>query len=325
MELAHRNNIILYNVLNKEVVFEEYFCNLLRIDYFRSMFIDFISKRNPILDDFIIKYEHFDTEITLNENNKNFGRADLFLQVEEQKFIFEIKNKEWTKLTYNQPTGYLKYLDNKNEHLFFLIPKGYKHEKDIFGAWKDFNNVKNQIFYWEDLIEEIKNKNLHQENIEINMFYEFCEYWFDLKIIEFKEEEMELLKNKDLPSLMQNLEDITRNVSDRVGLDDKFDTIGFMHTVVVKDYRIYFGIDYDIWNAKKLPLSILIQNHKKDYHEFELELENIKLERMEYEETSISDKQFGYVVILSEEVGSQNYEKTVVMTLKDIVEQLKRT
>ena len=124
---------------------------------------------------------------------------------------------------------------------------------------------------------------------------------------------------------MGNLEEITRNVSHRVGLDDKFDTIGFMYTRVVKDYRIYFGIEYNIWEEKKLPLSILIQNHKKDYQEFELEIENIKLERMEYKETNISDKQFGYIVILSEEVGSQNYEKTVEMTLKKIIKQLKQT
>lgn len=108
-------------------------------------------------------------------------------------------------------------------------------------------------------------------------------------------------------------------------MNDKFDTIGFMHTRVVKDYRIYFGIEYDIWEQKKLPLSILIQNHKKNYQEFELEIENIKLERMEYKETNINDKQFGYVVMLSEEVGSQNYEKTVEIALKKIFKQLKQT
>lgn len=325
MGLEHRENMILYNVLNQEVIFEEYFCNLLRIDSFRSMFIDFISKRNSILDNLIIKYENFDTEIALNKKKKKFGRADLFLQVEKQKFIFEIKNKEWTDLTDNQPAGYLKYLDYENEHLFFFIPKGYKHKQEIIDRWKGFSQIENQIFYWEDLIEEIKNKNLHADNIEVKMFYEFCQYWFELETIEFKEEEMKLLTNKNLPSTMQKLEEITRNISNKVRLNDKFGTIGFMHTIKVKEYRVYFGIDYDIWKDKELPLSILIQNHKKDYQEFELELDNIKLEEMEYEETNISDKQFGYVVILDEEVGSDNYEKIVEMTLKNIIKQLKQT
>ena len=63
MGLEHRENMILYNVLNQEVVFEEYFCNLLRIDCFRDIFISFIAKKTEILNDLIIKYEDFDTEI----------------------------------------------------------------------------------------------------------------------------------------------------------------------------------------------------------------------------------------------------------------------
>jgi len=322
MKLEHRENIILYKVLNKEVVFEEYFCNLLRLDSFRRMFLKFISKKTSILNDLTIKYENFDTEIILE---KAYGRADLFLEVNEKKFIFEIKNKIWTDLTPNQPEKYLKYLNNKNEHLFFLIPKGYKHKSEIIERWKDFNNIENQIFYWEDLVEEIKNTNLHLENLEINMFYEFCEYWFDLKIVEFEEEEMKLLKNKSIASMMEKLEEIIRNVSNRVGLNDNFATIGSMQTKVVGDYRVYFGIDYDIWKKNDFPLSILIQNHKKEYQEFELEIENIKLESIEYEETSISAKQFGYVVILDEEVGSIKYEKVVEKILNHVINQLKQT
>ena len=124
---------------------------------------------------------------------------------------------------------------------------------------------------------------------------------------------------------MQKLEEITRDVSCLVGMDDEFDTIGYMHTKVINGYRVYFGIDYDIWNLKKSPLSILIQSIKNDYQEFELKLENIKLEKMEYKETSISDKQFGYVVILGEEISSSDYQKAVKDVLEDLMEQLKQT
>jgi hypothetical protein len=240
------------------------------------------------------------------------------------EFIFEIKNKVWKELTPKQPLEYLDYLNNENKKLFFLIPKDYKHKDIIFKRWH-FCDIENQIFYWEDLVEEIRNNNLQEKNIEIRMFYEFCEYWFDLKIVEFKEEEMELLKNKNLPRLMESLEDVTRNISERVGLNDDFETIGFMHTTVVGKYRIYFGIDYDIWKEKNLPLSILIQNEKKDYQEFELEIEGLTLEPIEYLETSISDKQFGYVVMLNEKIGSQKYEQIVKVTLEKIIETLKQT
>ena len=40
---------ILLNVLNQEVVFEEYFCNLLKEEKFFNKFIDFISSKNDIL------------------------------------------------------------------------------------------------------------------------------------------------------------------------------------------------------------------------------------------------------------------------------------
>ncbi len=325
MRLEHRENMILYKVLNNEVVFEEYFCNLLRIDCFRNMFIKLISYKNTILNDLEIKYENFNTEITLNKDNEKYGRADLFLEVDNNEFIFEIKHKVRTSLTEKQPNKYLEYLNNQNQHLFFLIPKRYKHKKDIFDKWENFTEIENQIFYWKDLVEEIRSKNLQEQNIEIKIFYEFCEFWFDMKTIKFTGEEMELLKNKNIPSLMENLEDITRNISNRVGLNDKFETIGYCHTIAIKDYRVYFGIDYNIWKEKNLPLSILIQNHKENYQEFVLEIENIKLERMEYEETSTYDKQFGYVVILDEEIGSNNYEKIVEHTLRDIINYLKQT
>lgn len=324
MELEHRENMILYNVLNQEVVFEEYFCNLLRIDDFRKMFINFISKRNSVFDNLNITYQDFDTEVILKKNEKSYGRADLYLKTMNKEFIFEIKNKEWTDLTKNQPNGYLIYLNNENKQLFFLIPRYYKHEDEIFKRWSFFDEIKNQIFYWEDLIEEIQSTNLQEKNIEIKMFYEFCEYWFNLKTVKFKEEEMKLLENKNLPSLMENLEDVTRNISTRVGLNDKFETIGFMHTIVIGDYRIYFGIDYDIWKAKNLPLSILIQNEKKDYQEFELIMRGVKLEPIEYIETSINYKQFGYVVMLDEKIGSPNYEKTVEKTLNEIIKCLRK-
>lgn len=324
--MEHRENMILFNVLNREVVFEEYFCNLLSIDSFRNMFINFISKKNGILNDYVIEYKNFDTEVILDQN---LGRADLFLDIDDNKFIFEIKNKDWTDLTDNQPNSYLTYLENNNtfkynQHLFFLIPNTYKHEEEIFNRWKGFDGVRNQIFYWEDLVTEIKDKELHKQSIEIQLFYDFCEYWFNLKTIKFTGEEMDLLENLAIPNLMEKLENITRSISNEVDLKEDPDTIGFCHTKKVEEYIIYFGIEYTIWKEKNLPLSILIQNHKNDYKEFDLDIEGLTLEAIEFEETSISIKQFGYVVILDDKVGSENYEKNVKKVLSKIQKELKK-
>ena len=150
MGLEHRKNMILYNVLNQEVVFEEYFCNLLGIEKFRDLFLDLIAQKNKILTGEDIQYHYFDTEVVLKKKDKDYGRADLFLKLQDKEFIFEIKNKDWTSLTKNQPVGYLEYLESRNEHLFFLIPKGYKHKDQIYKRWKDFDKYENQIFYWQD-------------------------------------------------------------------------------------------------------------------------------------------------------------------------------
>ncbi|WP_415397536.1 hypothetical protein [Sulfurimonas sp. CS5] len=324
--MEHRENMVLYNVLNQEVVFEEYFCNLLSIDEFREVFLKFIASKNGVLSNHSIEYRHFDTEVILHNN---YGRADLFLNVDNKEFIFEIKNKDYTSLTENQPKGYLEYLkmdiENYNQHLFFLIPSTYSHRQEIFDRWIDFDAVENQIFYWEDLVKEIKNQNLQEKYVEIKMFYDFCEHWFNMRTIKFTGEEMELLKNINVPSLMNKLEDVTRKISLEVGLEEDAEIIGFCYTKKLGEYKIHFGIDYDIWKSKQLPLSILIQNLANNYQEFDLTLEGINLESMEYEESSVSDKQFGYVVMLNEEIGSDSYEAAVKNVLRNMIGQLKQT
>ena len=47
---------ILINVLNQEVVFEEYFCNLLKEEKFFNKFIEFIGSKNDILKNKNINY-----------------------------------------------------------------------------------------------------------------------------------------------------------------------------------------------------------------------------------------------------------------------------
>ena len=78
---------ILLNVLNQEVVFEEYFCNLLKEEKFFNKFIDFISSKNDILKNKNINYKMFYTEYNLQIKEKNFGRADIYLDLEDRKSV----------------------------------------------------------------------------------------------------------------------------------------------------------------------------------------------------------------------------------------------
>lgn len=338
MSTFHRENIVLFNVLNQEVIFEEYFCNLLRIDDFRQIFIDFINEKNNILDGENIEYTHFNTEVILDNQH---GRADLFLNIDDnKKFIFEIKNKDYTSLTPNQPQSYLNYLRNThkdgvnfNKHLFFLIPKNYQHKDKLHKQWKEFDDKENQIFYWQDLIYKVKANKLEKQYVEIQMFCEFCEYWFNIKPINFSEDEKKLFnpkgqkvsdfKNLSVPILIQKLESVVRNIGSNAGMKEGKSSSGFFYSMKIRDYEIWFGIDYDIWEDKGTPLSILIQNHKNGYGNFELELSGIELEKFAYNETSASEQYFGYIVNVDDEVGSDSYQKTVVDIIHQIKNQLK--
>lgn len=280
---AHRQNIILYNVLNQEVIFEEYFCNLLSIQRFRELFLEFIAEKNQILITEDIKYNNFNTEISLNKKDETYGRADLFLKLEEKEFIFEIKNKDWTDLTENQPAGYLNYLNNKNEHLFFLIPKGYKHKDEIFDKWERFNGVEKQIFYWQDFILKIKDEKF--EEIEIKMFYDFCIYWFNMIPIHFTETELksifikdetkeyQMLENTNIPTIISKLYRIVENAQEEFSIDGKEDRLhpewyGYVLNnkkyKIPADWQIWFGIDFELWEKEKLPIVIQITPEDKN-------------------------------------------------------------
>ncbi len=331
--MQKREKIFLYNVLNQEVIFEEYFCNLLIIDNFRNLFLKFIKSKNKIFDNFNISYENFNTEVILDEE---YGRADLFLKVGSEEFIFEIKNKDRTSLTDNQPNGYLEYLNKKyknhNKHLFFLVPKAYKHLQEINDNWKNFDDIESQIFYWQDFVIEIKKSKLNENCVEIDMFYQFCLYWFNMRVVKFTEEEKDLLHpkeksmnnfNKTIPTLMRKLENIIDDVGQNSKMKKCNNCIGLNYSITINDYIIYFGIDYDIWEKDGIPLNIVIQNHAKNYGKFELKFSNIKLMEIEYPETSSTDDAFGYVVILNEELGSEYYQHTAIKTLDKIITQLK--
>lgn len=345
-----RENLILYNVLNQEVIFQEYFCNLLTIDSFRELFINFIDSKTLLFKGKNIFYNQFDTEVILDEKK---GRADLFLNINGEKYIFEIKNKEYTELTKNQPESYLDYLKKNsskniyNQHLLFLIPKKYKHKDEIITRWEKYNkknkNIENwtkldieqQLFYWEDFIREIQKANLEKDNLEIKMFCDFCLYWFNLKPIIFTDNEvnllnkeksdMNILENTSLPNIMEKLEEMVINVSSRTSLKNEVNENGFWYSKTINNYVVSFGIDYSLWKNFNVPLNIIIQNHQNDYEEFdEPKIKNIVLKGFHYEETNRVAKQFAYLVKFNESIGTSNYESILESVINDIINYLER-
>lgn len=336
-----RENFILYNVLNQEVIFEEYFCNLLSRESFLKKFLDFIATKNDILKNEDIKYKFFDTEKILQIKNESYGRADIFLDLGDKKIIFEVKNKVYTSLTENQPQNYLKYLKSTvkninqdkdyNSYLMFLIPKNYNHINEIHQKWKNYSDVDKQLFYWEDFVKILKD----DTDVYIKAFYDFCVYWFDLEKIHFEKDElallnfegnnMELIKNETLPSLMSKLELMVIRIGESLKWEqskaDKGEyTSGFTYTKRIKSYQVSVGIDYDMWQQYNQPINVCISNTKDTSKSFDLPwMDSIEFITYEFLENNNFDGFFGFVVKLDFTIEDAEYEEKMKNILKIII------
>lgn len=314
--MFYREDFILYNVLNKEMAFQEYFCNLLKYEEFRSLFLEF-AKINNNLE---VLYKNFTTEKILSNN---YGRADLFLKLDEKlEFIFEIKNKCYTPLTQNQPDGYLKYLGNNINKLFFIIPKNYLYIEEIEKNFKSSDMIFNQILYWEDFIELLRDRKIFNINVEIEMFYEFCLYWFNLRTIKFTVEEKDLLMNKEIPILLEKIEETIDNIGRNCGMKVDNNTIGYNYSIEVNDYIIYLGTDYERWKKYDEPISISIGNKKDGFKEFELDLD-IEMEVTLYEATNKIFRQVLYFVRLEKNIMDETNSNNFVEYIKNKIKELK--
>lgn len=314
--MFYREDFILYNVLNKEMAFQEYFCNLLKYEEFRNLFLEF-AKINNNLE---VLYKNFTTEKILSNN---YGRADLFLKVDEKlEFIFEIKNKCYTPLTQNQPDGYLKYLGNNINRLFFIIPKNYSYLEEIEKNFKSSDMIFNQILYWEDFIELIRDRNIFNINVEIELFYEFCLYWFNLRPIKFTVEEKDLLMDKNIPILLEKIEEIIEHIGIECGMKIDNYTIGYNFSKKINDYLIYLGVDYERWKERNEPISLSIQNKKTNCQEFDLSL-SFDTEKVLSEETHKSYRQFAYYINLESKINEENFIQTTKKTINQIYKELK--
>ena len=290
MEIEREENIF-YNLIKNETSLTEVFCNFMRYENFRNLFIDIINKKiknkENIIDKSKVKFQDFDTEAALEENEEKAGRIDLQLKVNEEIYLFEIKIETYTSLTKHQPKSYLEFLKDKNENLFFVLPKGYFHKNEIFNRWENKNHYRKKeienhnIIYWEDILDKIRKQEFDKANIFIN---EFCNIlglrWFDFEKIEFTKYEIELmfsdkkekgykmLENVNVPVLMNKLFQIVVNTKidyykkDKDKIEQRYDYFGYFIDNKKNDISdkltIWFGIDYEIWENTQNPISIQI-------------------------------------------------------------------
>ncbi|WP_457594557.1 hypothetical protein [Hydrogenimonas sp.] len=295
-EKEDRKENIFFNLIRSETGVTEAFCNLMQIKVFRDMFLNFVSSRSDAIsfDPDNIKYRAFSSEKPLEMDgdgkDTRAGRADIAIDIKGLDYIFELKIEVNTRLTANQPERYLEYLKDQNpefykERLFFILPEGYWYRKVL----ENHPQVaKCNIFYWEDLLEEIKKRELDRANVFIGEFCRILESnWFYYESVVFGKSELDLLflkkeatlRNSNLPSVMRKLFTVVNGVCGKIDCIGKYDRqqeewFGYIVNNnkygIKKGWEIWFGIDYELWEKEGDVFTVQILSGSGNEDEVEL-------------------------------------------------------
>lgn len=359
-----RESNIFYNILKNEVTLTEIFCNLMSYEAFRAIFIDLVNQKRDDenkLNHQSIQYNDFSTEKNFGEikecfeedENNKIGRGDLILNYNDEDYIFEIKIEIYTGLTKNQPKGYLCYLKqqnqkNYNEYLYFILPKRYMHFDQIIERWDNYPKEiiqSNHILYWEDILNEIRKKELDKLNIIIKEFCEILDYrWFYTKPIHFTNNEIELIFqqykakyeepimpfNGDIPTIMRKIFDVIEGCREKFEYIKKYDEqqpnlygyqIDTKKYNIVNGIDIWFGTDYEIWKEEAIPLMIqVLVDNNDDLEEYINEL--LGLQQYRYEK---DDEGIAYFIPLNKDYfDKENIIELFVSEIHNIIEKLRK-
>jgi hypothetical protein len=178
---------IFQNIADVENPFTELLCNMMKFPKFKEIFFEFLKINKQI------NYKY-----GTQENSYDNGRPDFYIYSKNDFIYIEIKTNISTSLTPNQPRGYLNELSSKdetNKKLFFIIPKGYKHEKELKNRIKKYKNkrITIKIFYWDIFFNLVKRKGFYKKDKIFLEYYSLLEEMFGYEDIKFTEKE----KNKD--------------------------------------------------------------------------------------------------------------------------------
>ena len=253
-------------IFHRENNVTEVLNNLMYYKPFRKAFFDFLD-----LDIKDTKSVTIETQVELQHDEKNFGIIDMMIRDGDTEYLIEIKTNRWTPLSKHQiKDHYQEYIDqNKNigGRLIYLIPNNYRHKKDIMGEKK----------YWGDFSKAIKAKELDKLNPFIEHFvkaisqesvYKFSACELDL-ILQKGEVSVE---NKTIPGIIKKLQGIIDEVSSesikglkankKLGrIDSSFYGYSFDK---FKDIELWFGVDYNVWEAKGYPIILWLFSDKNE-------------------------------------------------------------
>lgn len=346
--MARKNNIF-HNIIKNETSVTELFCNLMIFKPFRVLFLNIVKEKGAEIDPEKIGYDCFETEIDLGKDEKKHGRADLVLTIDEgDEYIFEIKIESWCNLTENQPESYLKYLDSDNKRLFFIIPESYSHISEVYDRWNKCtghlpDNIKeNNIIYWEDVLERIKDAELDKLSLFIKEFVEIMDdSWFYYEDIVFTQEEIWLINLKEseeyylmtsssVPKLIQKIINVIDGVNQKKDYI-KQDPSYYGYHIKNSDFELddeihlFFGIQYIIWEKRGNPILIEVSpTSNKNIKGFIKKIQTIIPEACSYVDDDFEE--FCYIPFNLEKHAQEentNISKKLEEEIRNVIEKLK--
>lgn len=352
MEIEREENIF-YNLIKNETSLTEVFCNFMRYKIFRDLFIDIVNEKIKHIENKIdkskLKFQDFDTEIDLKKEINNYGRIDLQLKINDKIYLFEIKVETFTKLTDNQPKNYLEYLENRNENLFFILPKSYFHKNEIFKNWENKTeyqkeDIKNHnIIYWEDILDQLKKQEIDKANIFINEFCKILDFrWFYFEEIIFTKNELDLIfsnkkekgykmtENVNVPVLMNKLFTIIFDTKVDFRNNKEQDPDYFGYYVDNKKYEIsdrltiWLGVDYELWYKTNTPISIQVlssTHNDKEIEYIENFLDNKKINEISFEKYKNKYNTVFFYIKLEKEFF-ESEDKKIIKELTNIMNEI---
>jgi hypothetical protein len=294
---------------------------MLKYDEFRNVFYKFIGTKD------ISNLDH-NTQYRTKNKQKN-GRPDLVLYSDQEYYFIEIKTED-TKLTKNQPKGYLKELstmDVEGKYLYFILPKKYKYENELDERIKRYNqfNINTNILHWDEFFEFIKrNITFPIANNTFLEYFNLLKDWYGYEHIEFFKRENNKVEKKEMGKLLHKAEKTIYTIEDllssngyKIKESKQNGELGFSILNNSNKDLGWFGIWFELWakNGDIIIFTISSQKeNRKNYNLFEEIFTNTKI-------FLFDDIEYKYVSYDTQIFNEEYIENDFV---KDLIEKLKK-
>lgn len=260
-----RDANIFSNIIGDENSLTELFCNLLQFTPFKTLFTRLLEEKLK-LKDIDFHYDQIETQNSLGQE----GIPDISIKNDGLSLLIECKIEAGTTLTSNQPLSYLNSLkgnsSGKTRALVFLLPNDYVYEKELLSRQQRFfERNKNRrvgfaILYWQEILEGLQRTGIAELSPLFQHFSSLLRDWFSTLNINFSEEEMIMLYNKEIPALYLKLTGVVEEVRNKLSKSYKLgrEINEYGNGFYIKDAKgkpiLWFGVWYNFWQQKGYPL-----------------------------------------------------------------------